>query len=264
MLYLKIGGSIYIPLYDANGNITKYLDSNGNVTASYTYDAFGNLLHQAGDLVDSFTFRFSTKYFDRESNLYYYGKRFYSPSLRRWLTRDPIEERGGRNIYAFCKNNPLANFDSDGCAYFAVRRLSVMPAIVKWSSVVCPVNASFGGTKSLLVDLLSDWLNVELLHEQLFFEDDRSDLTSVGWGGENGGSLIKNERMEQYTRRDGGYDDCIMRMAVSEVKFTHYQLTWIGGKTKCNCQDYADALRAKYREIAKRKDAKCECKEGSK
>ena len=93
-------------------------------------------MQQAGDLADSFAFRFSTKYHDAESDLYYYGKRFHSPPLRRWLTRDPIEEKGGANLYVFCKNNPLANLDPDGCAYFAVRRLSAMPAMVRWSAVV--------------------------------------------------------------------------------------------------------------------------------
>ena len=39
LLYLTIDDSIYIPCYDNNGNITRYLDANGNVVAQYTYDA---------------------------------------------------------------------------------------------------------------------------------------------------------------------------------------------------------------------------------
>ncbi len=35
-----------------------------------------------------------------------------------------------------------------------------------------------------------------------------------------------------------------------------------GAKTKCNCQDYADALRAKYREIKDDPEVKCKCKKG--
>jgi len=42
----------------------------------------------------------------------------------------------------------------------------------------------------------------------------------------------------------------------------HYQLTWIGKRTKCNCQDYADALRRKYREIKDDPAVKCKCKQG--
>ncbi len=32
----------------------------------------------------------------------------------RWLNRDPIEEEGGVNLYAFCLNNPNSHFDTDG------------------------------------------------------------------------------------------------------------------------------------------------------
>ena len=49
-----------------------------------------------------------------DAGLYYYGYRYYSPELGRWLTRDPIEEEGGDNLYAFCGNNACASFDSFG------------------------------------------------------------------------------------------------------------------------------------------------------
>ncbi len=51
-----------------------------------------------------------------------------------------------------------------------------------------------------------------------------------------------------------------MRLAQAEVVPDHYQLTWFGGKTKCNCQDYADALRAKYHELENDPKVKCKCK----
>jgi len=35
---------LYIPCYDNNGNITRYLDANGNTVAQYTYDAVGNTI----------------------------------------------------------------------------------------------------------------------------------------------------------------------------------------------------------------------------
>ena len=114
LLYLTVDGSTYVPLYDANGNVTRYLDASGRTVAEYVYDAFGNFLSQSGPLADAFRFRFSTKYFDMETGLYYYGYRFYSPALRRWLTRDPIEEEGGENLYAFCGNNAIISVDPHG------------------------------------------------------------------------------------------------------------------------------------------------------
>ena len=37
----------------------------------------------------------------------YYGYRFYAPEIGRWLTRDPLGEAGGLNLYAFTGNNPV-------------------------------------------------------------------------------------------------------------------------------------------------------------
>ena len=31
--------------------------------------------------------------------VHYYGYRYYSPDLGRWINRDPIRERGGINVY---------------------------------------------------------------------------------------------------------------------------------------------------------------------
>ncbi len=114
LLYLTVDGSIYIPTYDNNGNVTRYLDSSGNTVALYTYDAFGNIISKSGPLADFFRHRFSTKYYDAETGLYYYGYRFYHPILMRWLNRDPIEEDGGGNLYGICKNNAICHVDNVG------------------------------------------------------------------------------------------------------------------------------------------------------
>ncbi len=110
----NIGDVWYFPLYDNNGNVTDYVSETGDVVASYTYDAFGRTLSATGSMADVFPFRFSTKYYDAEADLYYYGYRYYSPELGRWLTRDPIEEDGGDNLYAFCDNCPLNFADYNG------------------------------------------------------------------------------------------------------------------------------------------------------
>ena len=123
LLYLTISNSstpnsstreLYVPWYDAYGNILGYWDAEGHVVAEYTYDAFGKLIASSGPMADVFSLRYSTKYFDPETGLYYYGRRFYSPELMRWITRDPIGEEGGVNLYAMCGNNIISRFDSLG------------------------------------------------------------------------------------------------------------------------------------------------------
>jgi RHS repeat-associated protein len=59
-------------------------------------------------------FRFSTKYQDDESDLLYYGYRYYKPSTGTWVNRDPMGELGGKNLYGFVFDDPVNRFDKDG------------------------------------------------------------------------------------------------------------------------------------------------------
>jgi RHS repeat-associated protein len=113
----------YWYLYDGNGNVMQLLDASTlDVAAVYEYDAYGNTLvaedWDFSGIVDDNPFRFSTKWFDTElgtgHELYYYGYRYYSPRLGRWLSRDPIGEKGGANLYAFLRNCPTSKIDPDG------------------------------------------------------------------------------------------------------------------------------------------------------
>ncbi|WCJ60440.1 hypothetical protein NXS98_04725 [Fontisphaera persica] len=59
-------------------------------------------------------FRFSTKHCDDETGLYYYGHRYYHPHTGRWLSRDPIGEGGGLNLYGLVNNQPVHFVDPHG------------------------------------------------------------------------------------------------------------------------------------------------------
>ena len=124
LIVVSYNGQFYFPAYDNNGNVTKYIDESGNIVAAYEYDDFGRTISQSGPLADFFRHRFSTKYYDPETGLYYYGIRFYAPVWRIWLNRDPIEEDGGVNIYCFVGNAPSLSFDAFG------QRRSNLPGIV--------------------------------------------------------------------------------------------------------------------------------------
>jgi RHS repeat-associated protein len=119
------GGSTetYFPTHDGNGNVTGLVagegGSAGTVSARYEYGPFGSLLRISGEPVAMDNpFRFSSKYQDDTSDLIYYGFRYYNPSTGRWLSRDPIEERGGRNLYGFGHNSPITGVDPLGNAWY--------------------------------------------------------------------------------------------------------------------------------------------------
>ena len=99
--------------YDANGNVTETVDSNGDLTASYEYGPFGELVSESGAYTDN-TYKFSTKPQDEETGYYYYGFRYYSTNLGRWISRDPIGEFGGINVYVIVENNSINWIDKLG------------------------------------------------------------------------------------------------------------------------------------------------------
>jgi RHS repeat-associated protein len=105
---------VYHFAFDANGNVTEVLDNSGGIAAHYEFDPFGNTIRSFGTYADANTFRFSTKYLDDETEFYYYGYRHYDPTTGRWLSRDPIAENGGINLYAYVENNPINWFDPLG------------------------------------------------------------------------------------------------------------------------------------------------------
>ena len=101
---------------DGNGNITALMSTNGLIVAWYQYDAYGRTLAQTGPLAEANCYRFSSKAWHDKSGLYYYGYRFYTPELQRWVNRDPIGEDGGINLYGFVGNSPANEVDSFGLA----------------------------------------------------------------------------------------------------------------------------------------------------
>ena len=83
---------------EINGNVMGLIDATGKLAARWDYDAFGNTVTDwraegVGSAVCSFWF--STKYWDAETGLSYYGYRYYHAGNGRWLGRDPIGARGG-------------------------------------------------------------------------------------------------------------------------------------------------------------------------
>ncbi len=63
--------------------------------AEYDYDPYGRLIRETGPKAATCPFRCSTKYRDSELDLYCYGHRWYDAAALKWLTPDPIGERGG-------------------------------------------------------------------------------------------------------------------------------------------------------------------------
>ncbi len=106
------GNGVHFCAYDGNGNVAALVKAtDGTVSATYEYAPFGEGLRQTGLMAKANPFRFSSKYQDDETDLLYYGYRYYNTSTGRWLNRDPIGEQGGINLYGFVANNPINAVD---------------------------------------------------------------------------------------------------------------------------------------------------------
>ncbi len=107
------------PAYDGNGNIMALVNAaNGQIVANYEYGPFGEVIRSTGPMATANPFRFSTKYQDDESDLLYYGYRFYKASTGTWGNRDLLGEKGGINLYTFAKDQPVNLVDHLGLQSF--------------------------------------------------------------------------------------------------------------------------------------------------
>ena len=106
------------------GNIV-LTDDNQNVLGRYEYDVFGAIRSETG--TSDNTRRFTGKEFDADSNLYYYGARYYDPYIGRFTQRDPIAD--GVNWYAYVANNPLRFVDPTGLGLWDIVEFAVAPVV---------------------------------------------------------------------------------------------------------------------------------------
>ena len=91
--------------------------SDASVEERYAYSAFGIRSIMAADFDAransnfAWDFAFQGQFEDAETGYLNYGFRYYSPQLGRFINRDPIDEEGGNNLYAFVSNSPPNKVD---------------------------------------------------------------------------------------------------------------------------------------------------------
>jgi RHS repeat-associated protein len=142
LVFVRDSGNSYYPAYDGNGNLTAMVSSStGAAVAKYEYSPYGELLTSTGSYAGTNPFRFSTKYVDSETNLAYFGYRYYNPETGRWLNRDPIEEKGGINLYESVHNNPVRYADMFGL--YIIGKGSLLSKII----IVCELTLHFHGPR---------------------------------------------------------------------------------------------------------------------
>ena len=102
------------------GDITRIEDVNGNVLATYEYDAWGKLISSSGSLATINPLRYRGYYYDTETELYYLSSRYYDPKVSRFINADSTDavlSANGlydQNLFVYCDNNPVMRADNEG------------------------------------------------------------------------------------------------------------------------------------------------------
>jgi RHS repeat-associated protein len=102
----------YFYTKDHLGSIREALDSSALLATRCDYDPQGQMRVVVGNRATTFTF--SGHFLHAASGLYLTLHRPLDSSIGRWLSRDPIEELGGVNLYAAVRNDPVNWVDPYG------------------------------------------------------------------------------------------------------------------------------------------------------
>lgn len=182
---------------DGKGNVTEIRRQNGTVAASYGYSPFGQLLYQTNTYNQPF--RFSTKLHHAPSGFVFFGARWYDPATGRFLSRDPIAENGGLNLYQAFAANPINNIDPDG----RVVETIVDVASIGWSAVDLWRNPSWGNAGYLAWDLAAT--AVPFLPGSYVAKGGKLALKAkkCALADEGGEWIVKSAHTEKATRKGG-------------------------------------------------------------
>jgi len=106
---IEMDNQLYYPIADVQGTIRMLIDAKtSKVCLENNCDPFGV------GLSAEIPYAYEGKRYDAGSGLIYFGKRYYVPTLGRWLTPDPIGPIDHSNLYQYVFNNPYRFQDPNG------------------------------------------------------------------------------------------------------------------------------------------------------
>ncbi len=123
---VALGNVVYHFGYDGHGSTRLLTDDNGDIQASYAYDAYGN--------ADGFTastaatkYLYAGEQYDKNLGWYYLRRRYYDSASSRFNRPDPFAgdpfAPQSLHKYAYAQNNPVMYSDPSGMMEFSISGL---------------------------------------------------------------------------------------------------------------------------------------------
>ena len=166
--------TLYYFQRNLQGDVVALYDTNGVLKVKYNYDSWGNCTIAAEttdmQLARANPIRYRGYYYDQDTGLYYLNARYYSPELRRFISPDDTayldpENVDGLNLYAYCYNDPVNNFDPSGHSV--------------WGILAALLCTPIGGLAFQAVVSAISYVGMAVA--SLFDETIRQDMENIGW-----------------------------------------------------------------------------------
>ncbi len=244
VLQMQRGGDSYYYHKNYLGSVVALTDASGSIVEIYEYDPYGvpTIYYANHTLLAQSTvgnaILFTGRDYDYETGLYYYRARTMNPQLGRFMQNDPLLFVNGMNMYSYVGNRVTKNTDPFGLAYFQSRPLAV-------------TNFFFG--RGFMINFpCSDWHNINISHEHIFFDDG----SNIGWGKDGIFTETDTTVLRRYRgARSEDFDDELLRYAIEEVRKADGKKEY--SLFKNNCQDWAERVRRKYYELESSHEKDC-------
>lgn len=230
---LELNDRVYAPIHDHRGSVCLLVDGVTRESAEFNrYSAFGEIqiFNESGVQIEESVinnpWQFSSKRYDKESDLFYFGKRYYDPSIGRWITPDPLGFVDGPNRYAYLLNNPMSMQDMYGLFSFSSL----------WNSFSDAVSSAFGKVMSVLQSIR------DFFDQFSYCKHMEADIENIGL------QLFG----KTYLAMSGYYIDNLEKGVYGEGEFgNHIRVTAINGilNLRADCVESVSALSRTHGDI---------------
>lgn len=122
-----LNGTQYFYLTNQMGDVLAITDTEGNIVSNYEYNAWGKVLTADTDIAKQNPIRYRRYYYDNETGYYYLQSKYYDSNICRFINSDNTKVAQsckdyiyGKNLFAYCSNNPINETDNNGNVFFSI------------------------------------------------------------------------------------------------------------------------------------------------